>query len=136
MMPNWFNRSRITLLSRVALAGFWIAIFTATHMPISTTIGPPDCGDKIAHFSGYLILAFLLATTWQLAGGILTRRHLVFVWLAVIAYGAFDEVTQIPVGRDCEFLDWVADAAGAATGLLLFVAARHVIARWFDLNEE
>lgn len=136
MMSNWFNRSRITLLSRVALAGFWIAIFTATHMPISTTIGPPDYGDKIAHFSAYLILAFLLATTWQLAGGILTRRHLVIVWLAVIAYGAFDEITQIPVGRDCEFLDWVADAGGAAAGLLLFVVARHLIARWFDLNEE
>lgn len=135
-MPNWLNRSRISLLSRVALAGFWIILFTATHMPVSTTFGPPDVGDKIAHFSAYLILAFLLATAWQLAGGILTRRHLVFVWLAVVAYGAFDEITQIPVGRDCELSDWLADAAGAATGLLVFVVVRHFLARRFGLNEE
>ncbi|MFO0789573.1 MAG: VanZ family protein [Pirellulales bacterium] len=135
-MFHWLNRSRITLLSRLALAGFWITLFTATHVPVPTTVGPPEFGDKIAHFSAYLILAFLLATAWQLAGGILTTRHLVFAWLAVIGYGAFDEITQIPVGRDCELLDWVADAAGSATGLALFVALRHLIARRFALNEE
>ena len=34
--------------------------------------------------------------------------------LAVV--GAFDEITQPLVGRDCELLDWCADVVGAVVG--------------------
>ena len=127
-MLQLLTRSRLALVSKLAFALFWLALFAGTHIPKPPDVLPPSGGDKLAHFGGYMVLAFLLATAWQLAGGILTRRHLVIAWIAVIGYAAFDEVTQTLVGRDCEILDWVADAAGAAVGLLLFVALRKLIA--------
>jgi|SoiMethySBSTD1v2_1073268.scaffolds.fasta_scaffold2759247_1 VanZ family protein len=130
------NRSRITTLSKLAFVLFWAAIFTGTHIPISEESLPPVGGDKVLHFGAYLGLSLLLATAWQLAGGVLTRRHLAFAWIAVIAYGAFDEVTQILVGRDCDIKDWLADAAGAAAGLLLFVVLRRLLVARVQLAEE
>ena len=123
------NRSRFTTLSKIALGLFWLALFIGTHMPVDPEILPPEGRDKLAHFGAYLTLALLVATTWQLAGGFLTSRHLVFAWLAVVAYGAFDEITQIPVGRVCDISDWTADACGAAAGLLIFVLGRNVLTR-------
>jgi VanZ family protein len=121
-------RSRITLISKLAFGLFWLALFVGTHIPISEDMLPPVGGDKVLHFGAYLVLSLLLVTAWQLAGGILTRRHLTIAWIAVLAYAAFDEITQIPVGRDCDIKDWLADAAGAAVGILLFVVLRKLIA--------
>jgi VanZ family protein len=45
----------------------------------------------------------------------------------VAILGAIDELTQIPVGRDCSFWDWTADISGAAAGLLLFVGVRRLM---------
>jgi VanZ family protein len=120
------NRSRFTLLSKIALGLFWLALFVGTHIPVQDELLPLENRDKLAHFGAYLTLGFLVATTWQLAGGNLTTTHLVFAWIAVIAYGAIDEITQIPVGRDCDFMDWICDASGAATGLLIFALARRL----------
>ena len=127
-MLQLFTRPRVALVSKLAFGLFWLALFAGTHIPKPPDVLPPSGGDKLAHFGGYLVLAFLLATAWQLAGGILTRRHLVIAWIAALGYAAFDEVTQILVGRDCEILDWIADAVGAMVGLLLFVALRKLIA--------
>jgi len=123
------NRSRFTTLSKIALGLFWLALFVGTHLPVDTELLPPEGRDKFAHFGAYFTLALLVATTWQLAGGFLSPRHLVFAWIAVVAYGAVDEITQIPVGRDCDIWDWTADACGAAAGLLIFVLARRLFAR-------
>jgi VanZ family protein len=73
------------------------------------------------------LLAFGIALTWQLGSGILNSRHLWIVWIIAIVYGAADEITQIPVHRDCDFWDWTADACGAATGVLLFVLLRRSV---------
>jgi VanZ family protein len=117
------NRSKLTTLSTLA------------HVPPTTSFLPPQGSDKIAHFAAFATLALLLATAWQLAGGVLTSRHLGLVWLAVVLYAALDEVTQIPVGRDCNFEDWAADALGAAAGLLLFVWLRRLIERKMSSKE-
>lgn len=129
------HRSVIVALSKIGLALFWGALFVATHIPDTSDMLPQETNDKVLHFTAYMLLAGALATAWQLAGGILTNRHLLFAWLAVLAYGAFDETTQIPVGRECSIWDWTADAAGAAVGLLLFVVLRRLITphlRWSD----
>jgi VanZ family protein len=101
-------------------------LLTATHLPPSTSLLLPEEHnlDKLYHFTAYAILAGLLATAWQLASGILTARHLRWVWVAVAIFGALDEITQIAVNRDCSFWDWTADAVGAATGLLVFAWLR------------
>ncbi len=76
--------------------------------------------DKLAHFTMYLVLAFLLAryrseftSRWRSAG---------FALVVAVAYGAIDEWHQqfIP-GRSTELVDWYADSLGAASGALLFL---------------
>jgi VanZ family protein len=121
------NRARFSTLSKIALGLFWLGLFVGTHLPVETEMLPPEGRDKAAHFAAYFTLAIFTATTWQLASGYLTTRHLVFAWIAVVAYGAFDEVTQIPVGRVCDMWDWTADAIGAAAGLLVFALARRLL---------
>lgn len=129
LTPN--SRSRWATLSKIGLALLWVTLFVATHLPSTSRLLPRQANDKALHFVAYMLLAATLATAWQLAGGIRSNRTLLFAWLAILAYGAFDETTQIPVGRDCSIWDWFADALGAALGLLLFVLIRRfIMSRW------
>ena len=121
------RRSTITILSKLGLAIYWLIIFTGTHIPPSDLTVPVEANDKVLHFTAYFLLAFGIALCWQLGAGILNSRHLWIVWFVAIAYGAADEITQIPVHRDCDFWDWTADACGAAAGVLLFIVLRHFL---------
>jgi|tagenome__1003787_1003787.scaffolds.fasta_scaffold20977505_6 VanZ family protein len=126
------NRLSSAAISKLLLTGFVLALLTATHLPPNALVLPVEVNniDKVFHFTAYAILAGLLATSWQLSSGILTSRHLRWVWCAVAIFGALDELTQIAVGRDCSIWDWSADAVGAACGLLAFVwLRRRFIAR-------
>jgi VanZ family protein len=107
-------------LWQILLAGYWLALFVATHLPPSIARVPGHGIDKLIHASVYALLAGLLATTWQCAAGQLTFRHLRWVWIALVLYAAFDELTQIPVGRTASWADWFADGLGALIGLALF----------------
>jgi VanZ family protein len=129
------NRSKVATLSKVALALFWLTLIVVTHIPPSINFEAPEGGDKLAHFTAYATLAFLLATTWQLNAGVLTGRHLFLVWLAAALFGVADEITQLAVGRDCTIGDWSADAFGAATGVLAFVLLRWMLERRANTNE-
>jgi VanZ family protein len=112
---NW------TRIASLTLALYWIALATATHVPKLPTVSLRH-GDKIAHYLAYSLLGFALSWAWA------TRRPffpvgLVVVMVVAIAYGAVDELTQIPVpGRYGEWYDWFADSCGAVTGVLLFWA--------------
>jgi VanZ family protein len=125
-MRNPLSPARTKTLGQIALVGYWLLIFTGTHLPPTMPLLPTEVHniDKVYHFTAYAILAGLLATVWQLSSGVLTARHLRWTWIAVVIYGALDEITQIPVSRDCDFWDWVADAIGTACGLLAFVWLR------------
>ncbi len=72
--------------------------------------------DKVVHFSVYGLLATLVCRQgrgWRAAGWAL---------LAVSAYGASDEWHQSFVpGRTMELADWIADTAGAAWAVALYV---------------
>jgi hypothetical protein len=46
-------------LLRVALIGYWIVLFTATHLP-PRNVPKTGIGDKAWHFGGYSLLAALL----------------------------------------------------------------------------
>ncbi len=118
------HRRRLILLSQLALAGYWIALFVGTHLPPAATPLPARVADKIMHVAAYAGLSFLLSTVWQLAGGHLAWRQLKWVWLTVVVYGMVDELTQPYVRRDASILDWLADAAGAALGIVAFVWMR------------
>jgi VanZ family protein len=114
--PPW----RSVKLWPILLAGYWLALFTGTHVPSDFPLLPSSINDKLMHTSAFAGLAFLLASAWQQLTGRLTGRHLCAAWLLLAAYGVVDELTQIPVGRSCDIRDWVADISGITVGLLAF----------------
>jgi VanZ family protein len=122
------NHRRLVVWSQTALGVYWTALLVATHLPVDAPFVPGSTFDKLYHVLAYAVLSLLLATVWQLAGGHLMRRQLVLVWLAVVLYGAVDEITQMWVGREASLLDWLADGAGAACGIVAFVWLRRKLA--------
>jgi len=80
--------------------------------------------DKTLHAIGFTILGAL--TVWRIdvkATGISFATAVAW-YLGLLAYGAFDELTQPITGRSCELTDWLADACGAAIGIVLVVLHR------------
>jgi VanZ family protein len=117
-----------TRLKRSSLAGlvaYWCFLFVATHTPVVPSL-PLASSDKLVHAIAYCGLAFLLAFAWWLRWPLGWRGYLA-IFAILLAYGAFDEITQIPVGRRADVVDWLADAAGALAGLAVFAAARTIV---------
>ena len=103
---------------------YWIILFIATSIP-AQSIPSFGVGDKVNHFLAYLILAILLYLTLSFQEkSMFAKRNAALLTIAVILpYGALDELHQMLVpGRSAEFLDWVADAVGAACGVLLILS--------------
>lgn len=100
------------------LASFWLSVFVATHLPrVPRALG--RVSDKTLHFAAFAILGYLLS--WVLYSRIKGFANHALTIVAIIAvYGAVDELLQIPVGRVCDFQDWVADMIGGTVGLALF----------------
>jgi len=73
--------------------------------------------DKIAHFSVYAILGYLVARALSEPR---TRWALLSAVVAMYVFGMLDEVHQMWVpGREASVWDWAADCLGASTGLLV-----------------
>ncbi len=112
-VANWI---RVSLL-----AGYWITIFTSTHLPGRFVQGVVS-NDKMAHFCGFAGLAFLLA--WVLAPFRPSRRVIVVTFLVAITYAAMDELTQTLVpNRGADIHDWYADAAGSMIGIFAYMVS-------------
>ena len=112
---------RLTLATLVVYA---IALVVGTHMPQEDG-PPPVIPDKVLHFGAYLGLSWLLAMTLA-QRGIAAARVAAITIPSLLLFGAIDEVTQIPVGRTADPLDWLADAAGIllGTGAAVVMATR------------
>jgi VanZ family protein len=118
-----------TQLARRALALllllYWAALALATHLP-SYGGGPARYSDKLAHFCGYAGLAFLLSCAWAVRRSF-SALSAAAIWGICVLYGVLDEWLQVPIpGRTGEFADWLADAAGAFTGVAMFWLASFV----------
>lgn len=114
-------------LATIVLAAYWSLIFIATHIPKPPGISIPHL-DKLVHLLAYSGLSFLLS--WALPT--IPRHKLLNVFLAgllAVTYGVIDEYSQIPVGRQADFFDWVADSAGTILGLTIYVVARWQIVK-------
>jgi len=100
-------------MNRAYLAAAFLymaAIFALSSLP-GSEVGIPPPWDKLAHFSEYALLGFLL-------GRGTGNAPLAFALAAL--YGVSDEVHQAFVpGREASALDWLADAAGALIGAFL-----------------
>ncbi len=118
------------LLRRVltsVLVAYWIFALVMTHIPHPPPLGPVT-NDKLAHFLAYgLLTGLFFLTLWMWRPGM---RYLPLIVLGiVVAYGAFDELTQPIFGRDCEFLDWVADSSAAVVAVSILGVVRLLMRR-------
>lgn len=88
----------------------------------------PQDGDKVAHLLAYIVLGILTARAAVIGAGSAGA------WLAtaagLAAFGAVDEWHQafIP-GRFPSMVDWYADVAGSALGLLASGLSRRAARR-------
>lgn len=102
-----------------------LLIFILSSLP---SLKSPDIGvsfqDKIYHVLEYAVLGFLLQRGSENSGRRSLKRFLL-VSLIGVCYAASDEIHQrfVP-GRQCEFLDFLSDAAGVLTGQAVFSTSR------------
>jgi VanZ family protein len=117
------RRSAIPL---VLLVIYWLIALTSTHWPRPVAPQLMELGlDKIAHFLIYAVLATLLVVAWPAKSVTPARQgwrqsgRYLAVWTIAAGYGVIDELTQPWFGRHCDIWDWVADASGALTAILV-----------------
>ena len=115
------NLIRIT---STILAVYWVALFVATHLPGSSL--PKLGSDKAYHLMAFFGLSVLL--NWVLSQKIPSARtRIIFVLVIAIVYAIFDEWSQqfVP-NRSPDVADAIADACGAALGVIAFGLAMRV----------
>jgi VanZ family protein len=115
-----YSKFRRPLL--IITGAYWALIFTLTHLP-PRALPHVRLSDKIEHLLAYGCLGGLLfLTLW------LTRPRIAQLGILVLAigmaYGAIDEWLQIPVGRDCDLLDWFSDTTGVAIAVVCLTFIR------------
>jgi VanZ family protein len=103
----------------VMAVAYAVTLVLATHYPKpEQLLGRYGHADKLLHFVAYFLLAvFVAAAVW--GAGRWSRRAALIVAIALAAFGAVDEMTQPLFGRTADMLDWAADCAGIAVGILL-----------------
>jgi VanZ family protein len=117
MEPVTPKRGRLVARMALAalLAAYWLSLFLGTHIHrVPQSLAGHN--DKLLHLCAYGGLSVLLLA-WRISRGPASIRTVAVFWLLIAGYGAFDELTQILVGRQCDFFDWTADLTGAAFGL-------------------
>ena len=104
-------------MSRVAFALVVVLSVVMLFSPGSDVPSGIPVNDKLIHF---LLFAALAVTGW-LAGVPAVRLA-----VGLVAYAGVSEVLQsmLPINRDGDVRDAVADTLGALVGLVLVVAAR------------
>jgi VanZ family protein len=113
------NRRKKAALALLVCYGLMLLV--ATHIPHPPHAISAGNLDKTLHLGAYAGLAFLVSLNGFLRQALGWRqRILILVLLAV--FGAVDEITQIPVGRECDVVDWAADILGILLGSGLFLA--------------
>src|SRR4051794_339906 len=116
-------KSKIAAIAWLVTAIYWVALFIATHVPMSGN-SPKTRWirqfDKVEHVVAFTGLALLLCVT----GTVLGRRSMLLASVLgmVVLYAGFDEATQLLVPtRQADVLDWVADLLGGGIGVSAFL---------------
>jgi VanZ family protein len=105
---------------RAVFVAYWITLFGVTHLPKLPHYPGPRYKDKIAHAAAYALLAGLAVGAWRVGQGSAARSAA--VWFVVLAvYAAVDELLQPLVGRSCTLGDWLADTAGVAVAVAVWL---------------
>lgn len=115
---------------KAAAAAWAVAIAVTGVLPTQSAVsavsrGHDDVATLSGHFAAYALLGLLLGVAlgaWESPG-----RSVTLAWALAVALGALVEVAQGPLPyRDAQAVDMLANAAGAAAGLLLLRAAARV----------
>jgi VanZ family protein len=120
----------------ILLSVYWLIIFTLTTLP-GKDLPETGISDKIEHFSAYLILGVLLSLALLFQNRFFRiKKYFAACSLIIIGiYAAFDEIHQIFVpGRDCEFLDWTSDMAGAIIGVIFIIFLIRIFQYTYNSN--
>ena len=118
-MYNYIKKNKVKVLL-IPLILYWIILFLGTTLPSDHLSAIVTIGDKIKHFTAYLVLAFLLSLNlhFQDKWRALAANYLIFTFIICTTYGVLDELHQIFVpNRNAEFYDWVADMLGSSFGV-------------------
>jgi hypothetical protein len=107
---------------------WWLLGFVIVAVVTTTSLMPPknlpkvNLSDKLEHALAYAVLAFWFAS-------LVLRRSFVWVALGLLVLGGAIEITQgmMPYGREGDWYDLYADAAGIALGLMLALTP---LGRW------
>ena len=106
----------------------WTAAIIATHIPPGRV---PHMGvsDKLLHVLGYFVLASVF---WMTLKGYRVNRlmRITCVLMGMLAYAAFDELTQPIFNRDANILDWLADVIGTVISVIGLETVLFIIQKW------
>jgi VanZ family protein len=102
-----------------------LIIFIVSSIP---TLKSPDFGlsfeDKMYHVLEYGVFGFLLQRSAEASHGC-SFKTILFVFMLGVLYAASDEIHQLFVpGRQCDFYDFLSDAAGVAMGQAVFLGRK------------
>jgi len=111
---------RYRAVAGIVLICYWLIMFAGTHWRHVSLESYPQNTDKILHFTGYAGFGFLIAL-WMSTKRTFGPRDFAGAFAVIFVYAIVDEVTQIPVGRTCDFFDAVADWCGGLAGLAFFL---------------
>ena len=116
MSKNWAAWAR-----RAAFRLFWPALLLVVWGEL--TPHPPrlDAPDKLLHFLAYFGLSGIATTA------LAHRRAALAIVIGLIALGGALEILQSFTGRDAEWLDEAANAAGAILGALSGLVFLHLV---------
>ncbi len=117
----WPRRAIVWLAISYGCAWAILTHWPKMQLPHTSTIRL----DKIAHFGGYMVLAFLVSMLISICwrdGAKLTRWDALGVFSVIAVCGLIDEWTQPYFGRSFEWADYLADLPGALIGMAIAVA--------------
>lgn len=117
-------------VSRAHSIKFWIPVFIWVSIMLLVSSLPskelPQAEvpylDKIAHFMEFAVLGFLaIRAVLKTSPNINLAKAIILSIIIISLYAAFDEWHQSFVpGRMCDILDFLADAAGSAAGVIVY----------------
>lgn len=110
---TWLRR-----ISWFLTAAYWALLCTLTHLPPEEIAKAPHFWDKAEHGLAYFLLSLLLGASLMFT---FPEWRAIPLWVLAIGliYGALDEIFQPLVRRDAELLDWVADACGVWSAVVI-----------------
>ena len=102
----------------IALAVYWPAVFVLTHIPVPQIAAQSGMSDKTMHVMAYFSLTFLIwcaVSPYNRAHWNAAKPWIVV--LCILVYAVIDEVLQMPVGRQAEVSDFLANLFGMALAM-------------------